>query len=78
MNKPAVRNIIESTLKSGDKTPGLFDIPKILKLKSSLESCASVEEVIALLEGNRNLITKAFGLDDKVIANGIAAIKDLS
>jgi hypothetical protein len=70
--------IIESTLKSGDKTPGLFDIPKVLKLKSRLESCDSVEEVIAVLEDNRNLITKAFGLDNQTITNGILSIKGLS
>ncbi|HEY0267771.1 MAG TPA: hypothetical protein VGC12_00900 [Methyloradius sp.] len=77
MNKTAVRNIIESTLKSGNKNPGLFDIPKVLKLKSALESCDSVDEVVAVLESSRSLIAKAFGLDNNAITDGITSIKHL-
>jgi len=63
---------------SGNKNPELFDIPKVLKLKSSLESFDSVDEVIAILKDNRNLITKVFGLDDNAITYGIASIRDIS
>lgn len=55
MNHTEVHNIIETMLKSGDKTPGLFDLPKILGVKSKLESCTSIDEVVVMLEGNRSL-----------------------
>ena len=77
MNKAAVRSIIESTLKSGNKTPGLFDLPKIIGVKSRLESCASISEVIGVLEENRSLISKSFGLSDTEINEGVAKLKAL-
>jgi hypothetical protein len=70
MNTVEVRSIIEATLKSGNKTPGLFDLPKMLGLKSKLESCTSIGEVIGLMEENRSLVFKAFGLNDEIF-NGV-------
>lgn len=77
MNKIEVRKIIESTLKSGSKSPGILDFPKILRLKSSLESCESINEVVAILEDNRSLISKSFGLADEVLSEGVSKIKVL-
>ena len=77
MNKAEIRNIIESTLKSGSKSPGLFDLPKIIGIKSSLESCASISEVVGVLEGNRSLITKSFGVSDALFNGGVDKIKAL-
>lgn len=77
MNKAEVRNIIESTLKSGNKTPGLFDLPKILGVKSNLESCASISEVIGTLEDNRSFIAKSFGLSDSVFDESVEKLKAL-
>ncbi|MDH4215292.1 MAG: hypothetical protein OEV23_00115 [Gallionella sp.] len=77
MNKAAVRSIIESTLKSGNKTPGLFDLPKIIGVKSRLESCASISEVVGVLEENRGLISKSFGLSDPEINEGVTKLKAL-
>jgi hypothetical protein len=75
MNTVEVRSIIEATLKSGNKTPGLFDLPKMLGLKSKLESCTSIGEVIGLMEENRSLVFKAFGLNDEIFNGGIGKLK---
>ena len=77
MNKTEVRNIIESTLASGSKTPGLFDLPRILGVKSRLESCGSVGEVIGILEDNRSVISKSFGISDELFNSGVEKLKTL-
>lgn len=77
MNKTEVRNIIEATLKSGNKTPGLFDLPKILGIKSKLESCTSINDVVEMLEVNRSLISKSFGLSDVAFNESIKTINAL-
>jgi hypothetical protein len=78
MNKAEVRNIIETTLKSGNKSPGLFDLPKILGVKSKLESCTSISEVVGILEDNRSFIAKSFGLSDTVFNESVEKLKSLS
>ena len=78
MNKAEVRNIIETTLKSGNKSPGLFDLPKILGVKSKLESCTSISEVLGILEDNRRFISKSFGLSDTVFNESVEKLKALS
>lgn len=78
MNKEEVRHIIEATLKSGNKTPGLFDLPKILGVKSKLESCASIGEVIGVLEENRSMISKSFGISDSSFDSGVEKIKEMA
>lgn len=77
MNEVEVRNIIESTLKSGSKTPSLFDLPKILGVKSKLEDCDSISDVLAVLETNRSFISKSFGLHDRVLDESVAKLKAL-
>jgi hypothetical protein len=74
VNKTEVRNIIEATLKSGNKTPGLFDLPKILGIKSKLESCTSIHDVVVMLEANRSLISKSFGLSEAVFDDSVKTI----
>ena len=78
MNKDKVRSIIETTLTSGRKSPGLFDLPKILGVKSKLESCGTIGEVVCVLEDHRSLISKSFGLSDKMFEDGVASLKALS
>ncbi len=78
MNKDEVRSIIETTLMSGDKTPGLFDLPKILGLKSKLESSSTISEVIGLLEENWSFIAKSFGLNDAGLNVGLEKLKVLA
>lgn len=77
MNKDEVLNIIEATLKGGDKTPGLFDLPKILGIKSELQSCTSINDVLGVIEEHRNLLSKAFGLSDDVIQDAVEKLKSL-
>jgi hypothetical protein len=75
MNKAEVRDIIESTLARGSKRPGLFELPKILGIRSRLESCGSVDEVIGVLEDNRSVISRSFGISDEVFDSGVEKLK---
>lgn len=75
MNKDRVRNIIEATLKSGNKTPGIFDLPRILGVKNKLESCATISDVIAVLEDNRSHISRTFGLSDAQFNQGLEKLR---
>jgi hypothetical protein len=77
MDKAKVRSIIESTLSSGNKLPGLFDLPKIMGIKTKLESCDSLSAVVGILEDNRSLISKAFGLSDSVFDEGVVKLNAL-
>ena len=77
MNKEEIINIIESTLKSGDKTPGIFDLAKIMAIKTEIQSCTSINTVLALIEEHRDLISKAFGLSEDVIESTVQKIKAL-
>ena len=78
MNKSEVRSIIESTLASGSKTPGVFDLPKMLSLKNKLEFCTSTSAVISLLEENRSNILKIFGLEESIFQAAIEKLKRLA
>lgn len=78
MKKEEISRIIESALKSGNKMPGMFDLPKIFALKVTLETCKSVAEVLAILEGSRELISKSFGLSDEAINSTVAKIKAMT
>lgn len=77
MKKAEVINIIEAALKSGDKTPGLFDLPKIMGIKSKIESCATIGDVLELISEHRSFITKAFGLREEVMQQAIEKLKAL-
>lgn len=77
MNKAEVRSIIESTLSGGNKLPGLFDLPKIMAIKTKLESCDSINAVVGILEGNRGLISKSFGLSNSVFDEGVMKLNAL-
>lgn len=77
MHKAEVRNILEATLKSGTRAPGLLDLARILAVRSKLESCASVVQVIGILEENRGLITRSFGVSDEAFDSGVEKLKAL-
>lgn len=78
MNKTEIRNIIENTLKSGSKTPGLFDLPKVLSVKSKLESCDSIADVVGVLDENRSLISKSFGISEAIFDDGLSKLNSLN
>lgn len=77
MDKQAVLNIIEAALKAGNKTPGLFDLPKILGIKAEIQSCSSIKDVLGIIDRHRGLLTKAFGLSDAVIEEAVGKLKAL-
>ena len=64
-------------LMRGDKTPGLFDLPTIMGIKSKMQSCASINDVLGIIEENRNLIFKAFGLSGVAIEETVEKLKSL-
>lgn len=78
MDKQAVRSIIETTLKKGSRSPGVFDIPKATSLKIKLERCNSVEEVVTILLNNVSSIVNMFGIKTVDIDKGISDIRALS
>jgi hypothetical protein len=75
MNKEEITSIIENALKSGDKTPGIFDLAKIMAIKAEIQSCTTVNAVLGLIEEHRDLISKAFGLSEDVIEETVQKIK---
>jgi len=77
MNKEEIINIIESTLTSGSKTPGIFDLPKILAIKAELQACHSVDDFLGIIDEHRDLISKAFGLSEDAIDSAVQKIKAL-
>lgn len=77
MDKQAILNIIETTLASGSKVPGMFDLPKIMSVKSEIQNCHSINDVLAIVEEHRPLISKAFGLTEDKIEQTIQKIKSL-
>lgn len=78
MNKEQIKSIIEATLKAGAKTPGMFDLPKIISIKSKLETCSSVADVVGLLEENRGLLCGSFGISDAVFDGSLEKLKLLA
>ncbi len=77
MNRDEVTRIIEAALRSGDRTPGLFDLPKVLRIRAELQSCASISDVLGIIEEHRKLISKAFGLSDEAINETLGKLKAL-
>ena len=77
MDKEQIIKIIESALSSGDRTPGLFDLPKIIAIKSELQACHSINDFLTIIEEHRGLISKAFGLSEDVIDSTVEKIKSL-
>ncbi|MDP2804707.1 MAG: hypothetical protein Q8O24_02080 [Gallionellaceae bacterium] len=78
MNKAEIKSIIEATLKSGSKTPGMFELPKMLGIRGKLESCESVADVLSILEENRPVLSKAFGISDELFNSGVEKLKALA
>jgi hypothetical protein len=77
MHKTAITNIIETVLKSGDKTPGLFDLPKIMGIKAKIEACSSVSDVLEIISEHRSFIIKAFGLREEAMNQAMEKLKEL-
>jgi hypothetical protein len=75
MNKEEITSIIENALRSGDKTPGIFDLAKIMAIKAEIQSCTTVNSVLGLIDEHRDLISKAFGLSEDVIEETVQKIR---
>ena len=75
LDKAGVYSIIENTIRVGGKSPGTLSHNKILVVKSELESCTSIYAVVSILENNRNLICKSFGVEDSAFDECIEDIK---
>jgi hypothetical protein len=66
MNKSEVKKLIESAIFSGNKTPRVFDLPEIMRLKAKLEASDSIARVICILEDDRMLLSNSFGISASV------------
>ena len=75
MDKEVITSIIENALRSGDKTPGIFDLAKIMAIKAEIQSCTTVNAVLGLIEEHRDLISKAFGLSEDAIEETVQKIR---
>jgi hypothetical protein len=64
MDKAAVHRIIDTTIRSGSKTPKTMWITQLNAVQDELKFCNSTAEVIALIEANRGLIEKLFGVSE--------------
>jgi hypothetical protein len=64
MDKKLVEEIITETLKSGTKTPGIFQMGKALSIKKDLGSSEYVSEVCAKLINRKTDICDLFGLTE--------------
>jgi hypothetical protein len=78
MNKAEIKSIIEATLSSGSKSPTFLEIPKMLGIRGKLESCESVADVLSILEENRPVLSKAFGISDELFNSGVEKLKALA
>jgi hypothetical protein len=76
MSKEKIQSRIEAALATG-KNPGLFDMPKALSLKNSLEACDSVDEVATVLEQNKVAIMKIFKISEAEILSCIQDVKEI-
>lgn len=77
MDRTEVRHIINATLRGGSKTPGPFDMLKVMVIKLELEACASTSQVVEILARNRGLITRSFGVSAAAFDAGVERIKAL-
>ena len=75
MNKEAITSIIENALRSGDKTPGIFDLAKIMAIKAEIQSCTTVNAVLGLIDEHRDLISRVFGLSEEAIEETVQKIR---
>ena len=77
MDTKEIASIIETSLQSGTKIPGIFDLPKIMSVKSEIQACTSIKDVLAIVEVHRPFIAKAFGLSEDNIEQTIQKIQAL-
>ena len=75
MNRDKVRNIIETTLKAGSRSPGLFDISKALAIKTALEKSNSIPQVVEVINTNNSTISRIFGVPMSAIERCITDIE---
>lgn len=73
MSEEKIRGRIQAALATG-KLPGVFDIPKVVALKSNLEKCDKSGDVAAMLDQNRVAIIKIFNISETELS---ACIRDI-
>ncbi len=78
MDKAGVHCIIESAIRFGGKLPSIENQKLIEQVQSELELCASIDEVVEILEANRSLICNSFGVDDSAFDECVADVQSLA
>jgi hypothetical protein len=64
IDKVGIYCIIDSTIRLGGKSPSTINNKFIDAVQNGLKSCTSTQEVLAILEENRNLICESFGVGE--------------
>ncbi|KXW55339.1 hypothetical protein LHV13_04790 [Ferrovum sp. PN-J185] len=77
MQKEQIKLILEKAFQQSNKTPSLWHLPKILQIKTQLEHCSTVPEVLSLLENNREFIKDSLGLTEPIFSAAITSINKL-
>jgi hypothetical protein len=77
MDKVGVQCIIDAAIRLGGKFPGTLSLKRIRTLQAEIQSCTSINDVIALLENSRSLICDAFGVREESFENCLTDIKSL-
>jgi hypothetical protein len=78
MQKENIKSILEHAFKQSNKTPSLWHLPKILQIKTQLEQCSTVPEVLSLLEKNKEFIKDSLGLSEQIFSTAVTSINKLN
>lgn len=77
VDKAGVHCIIESAIRFGGKLPSVTNQKQIEQVQSELALCASIDEVVDILEANRNLICNSFGVEDSAFDECVDDVNSL-
>lgn len=76
MNTQAIINILTTAAAEGTRKPCVFDRIRLLGVKSDLENCKNIQEILLILTRNKPFLLTAFGVNIKQFDNVIRLIKD--
>jgi hypothetical protein len=74
MDKDKIRSIVENSLKQGGGYPTPLSLPKALRIKSRIEKCKDIGEIIDVLKFNEVFLKRVFKLDQNVFQNCISEL----
>ena len=73
MDINAITTLLTNTANSGSKKPCIFDRLRLQDIKSKLEACKTIQQVMLLLVSNKPFLMKTYGLTtqqcDRILVN---------